>query len=397
MQSAFIALVLWSGLASAPQTTARDESGAVRARAFELVYNLDHDEAIALLRKEIAAHPNDPGLHRALASVLWLHVLFLRGAVTVDHYLGSFSRTQVELRKPPPDLDQAFRDHVARAIELAQGRLAAAPRDPQAHYDLGAAIGLRASHVATVEGKMLSGFNAARRAFDEHEKVLELDPSRKEAALIVGIYRYIVSTMSFPLRMMAYVVGFGGGRDRGIRMIEEAAAHQGESRTDAMFALVLVYNREQRFDDALKVLVDLRRMYPRNRLVILEAGSTALRAGRHVQAESLLTEGLDLLAKETRMRIPGEEALWRYKRGAARAASKQTAAALQDLGVAIGPEAPAWVAGRAHTELARLSLARGDRAAAADEAGRAEELCTQGNDPPCVAQARRLLRSTNGR
>jgi tetratricopeptide (TPR) repeat protein len=397
MQSAFIALLLWSGVVTPLQPAARDESALIRARAFELVYNLDHDDAIALLRKEIAAHPNDPGLQRALASVLWLHVLFLRGAVTVDHYLGSFSRTQVELKKPPPDLDQAFRDHVARAIELAQKRLETAPRDAQAHYDLGAAIGLRASHVATVEGKMLSGFNAARRAFDEHEKVLDLDPSRKDAGLIVGIYRYIVSTMSFPLRMMAYVAGFGGGRDRGVRMIEEAAAHKGESRTDAMFALVLVYNREQRYDDALRVLGELRRMYPRNRLVVLEAGSTALRAGRHAQAESLLTEGLDQLAKETRMRIPGEEALWRYKRGAARAASKQTAAALQDLHAATAPGAPAWVSGRAHTELARLSLARGDRTAAATEAGRAESLCTQGNDPPCVAQARRLLRSTNGR
>ena len=397
MQSALVALVFWGSLVAAFQPVAHDESALIRARAFELVYNLDHDEAIALLRREIAAHPNDPALHRALASVLWLHVLFLRGAVTVDHYLGSFSRTQVELKKPPPDLDEAFRAHVARAIELAQGRLAATPRDVQAHYDLGAAIGLRASHVATVEGKMLAGFNAARRAFDEHEKVLDLDPSRKDAGLIVGIYRYIVSTMSLPLRMMAYVAGFGGGRDRGIRMIEEVAAGQGEARTDAMFALVLVYNREQRYGDALKVLADLRRMYPRNRLVILEAGSTALRAGRPADAESLLSEGLGLLSKETRARIPGEEALWRYKRGAARAASQETAAAIQDLRAAVGPEAPAWVAGRAHGELARLSLARGDRAAAASEAQRAESLCAQGNDQPCVDQARRLLRSTNGR
>jgi len=397
MQSAVLALALWGGLAPTLQPAVRDESALIRTRAFDLVYNLDHDEAMALLRKEIAAHPNDPALHRALASVIWLHVLFVRGAVTVDHYLGSFSRTQVELKKPPPDLDEAFRAHVARAIELAQARLAATPRDPQAHYDLGSAIGLRASHVATVEGKMLAGFNAARRAFDEHEKVLDLDPSRKDAGLIVGIYRYIVSTMSFPLRMMAYVAGFGGGRDHGIRLIEEAAAHRGESRTDAMFALVLVYNRERRYDDALKVLGELRRMYPRNRLVLLEAGSTALRGGRHSEAESLLTEGLGLLARETRSRIPGEEALWRYKRGAARAASQQTAAALQDLRAAVGPDAPAWVAGRAHTELARLSLARGDRAAAASEAGRAESLCTQGNDSPCVDQARRLLRSTNGR
>ena len=53
---------------------------------------------------------------------------------------------------------------------------------------------------------------------------------------------------------MAYVAGFGGGRERGIQMLQETAAAGGENRTDAMFALVLVYNREQRYDDALRTL-----------------------------------------------------------------------------------------------------------------------------------------------
>src|SRR5688572_22585043 len=242
MGSLILAVALTVGVQATPP--AAEDSAAIRARAFELAYNLDHDEAVALLRRAIDRSPDDPSIHRALASILWLNMLFRRGAVTVDHYLGSFSRTQVSLRKPPPDLDAAFRAHAGRAIELAEARLVAAPRDPQAHYDLGAAVGLQASYVATVEGRMLAGFNGARRAFDAHEKVLKIDPSRKDAGLIIGTYRYIVSTLSLPVRMMAYVVGFGGGRDRGIRMLQETADHPGESRTDAMFALVLVYNRE---------------------------------------------------------------------------------------------------------------------------------------------------------
>ena len=394
MGPAVLALVMAAAIPPAPQAS---QSAAIRARAFELAYNLDHDEAVALLVKASEQSPDDPSLHRALASILWLNMLFGRGAVTVDHYLGSFSRTQVALRKPPPDLDAAFRARVTRAIQLAERRVAASPRDAQARYDLGAAVGLHASYIATVEGKMLAGLNASRRAYDEHERVLALDPARKEAGLVVGIYRYIVSTLALPMRMFAYVVGFGGGRDRGIRMLQEAAAHPGDSQTDALFALVLVYNRERRYDEALATLADLRRKYPRNRLVVLEAGATALRGGRHGQAESLLTEGLGMLAKETRPRIPGEETLWRYKRGAARAAAGQTEAALSDLRAAIVPEAPEWVSGRAHAELARLSLARGDRAGAATQASQAESLCGRGNDPLCVEQARKLLRSAHGR
>jgi len=286
---------------------------------------------------------------------------------------------------------------VSRAIELAEARVAAATDDVQARYDLGAAVGLQASHIATVQGKMFAGFKAARRAYDQHEKVLELDAGRKDAALVVGTYRYVVSTLSVPLRMMAYVVGFGGGRERGIEMVQESAAQGSESRTDAMFALVLLHNRERRYDDALRVLTELRTMYPRNRLVVLEAGSTALRAGRAAEAERLLNEGLAMVVRETRPLMPGEEALWRYKRGAARLALDNRTGAREDLTTATGSGAQAWVRGRAHAELARLAIRSGDHASARTDAGHAESLCTQGSDPACVNDARRLMRSARGR
>lgn len=377
--------------------SAQDERATLRTRAFDLAYNLDHDQAVALLRQGLDAAPGDASLHRALASILWLNLLFRRGAVTVDHYLGSFSRTQIELKQPPPDIDAQFRQHVATAIELAERQVTSNPGDPQPHYDLGSAVALRASYIATVEGKMLAGFKAARRAFDEHEKVMALDPARKDAGLVTGTYRYAVSTLSLPMRLMAYVVGFGGGRERGIRLLEEAASHDSDSRTDAMFALVLIYNRERRYEAALRVLEDLGRRYPRNRLIVLEKGATALRAERYAQADAVLTAGLGMLARERRPRMPGEESLWRYKRGAARAGLGDTTAAVTDLLAATSADAPGWVAGRAHAELARLSLARGDRASAAAQASRAESLCERGNDPPCVAQARKLLRNSHGR
>jgi tetratricopeptide (TPR) repeat protein len=394
--AAVLALLL-TGAAATAHAAGGNDSAALRRQAFDLAYNLDHDAAVALLRKATVDTPSDAAAHRALASVLWLNMLFSRGAVTVDHYLGSFSRTQVELSKPPAELDAEFRSHVARAIELADARTRSEPRDPQAHYDLGAAVGLQASHIATVEGKMFAGFKAARRAYDEHEKVLDLDASRKDAGLVVGTYRYVVSTLSLPLRMMAYVAGFGGGRERGIATLQQTAAGQGEARTDALFALVLIFNRERRYDEALQVLDQLRTLYPRNRLVILEEGATALRAGRPAQAEAVLTEGLARLARDPRQKMPGEEALWRYKRGAARGALNRLDEARADLAAAASPDAQDWVRGRANAELARLALRKGDRGSARELAGRAEAFCQKGSDPACVDDARGLARSAGGR
>ena len=388
-------LLLWTGAsaASPPQETA----DALRARATQLIYEHQHDQAIALLRQAVAIAPDQSATHRSLASAVWLKMLFLRGAVTVDHYLGPFNRAKVDLTKPPPELVTEFQTHISKALAIAESRVASSPKDPQALYDLGAAHGLNASYIASIEGRLLAGFRAASRAYDEHERVLQLDPSRKDAGLTVGTYRYIVSTLSPPLRLMAYVAGFGGGRERGIQMLQETAAQGRENRTDAMFALVLVYNREKRYDEALRVLQELRTMHPRNRLVLLEAGSTALRAGRPDQAEAVLTEGIGMLAATTGAKIPGEEALWRYKRGAARVALGRGDAARPDLQSATSPEAQAWVRGRARVELARVALQRGDRAGAAGEARQAESLCEQGQDPVCLDEAKKLLRSSDGR
>lgn len=372
-----------------PPAARAQSSRELRDRAADLVYNLDRAEAIPLLRKAIAADPDDTNNHRALASAIWLEILFKRGAVTVDHYLGSFTKANVDVKAPPGELDAEFKRAVAKAIELAEKRVAASPRDPQAHFELGTAVGLQASYIASVEGRLMAGFKAARRSYDAQETVLRLDPRRKEAGLIVGTYRYLVSTLSFPLRWMAYVVGFGGGKEKGLRLIEETAAAGGENRTDAEFALVLLYNREKRYNDAMRVLAGLRSRYPRNRLVLLEAGATATRANKPVEAEALLTEGLAMLAKDSRARIPGEEALWHYKRGAARVLLRKRDEALADLRLAQVPGAAGWVRGRAHLEMARLAQQQGDRDGARRAAAQAIAICTKSNDPICVEDAKR--------
>jgi hypothetical protein len=361
----------------------------LRDRATDLAYNLDHDEAMRLLRQAVAAGPDDPANHRALAATIWLNILFQRGAVTVDHYLGSFSRSSVEIKNPPKELDAEFKKESAKAVELSEKRVAAAPKDAGAHLDLGTSLGLQASYIASVEGRLMAGFKAARRSYDECERAMALDKSRKEPNLVVGTYRYIVSTLSLPMRWMAYMAGFGGDKSLGLRMIEETAGSNAENRTDAQFALVLLYNREKRYDDALRVLAALRRQYPRNRLVVLEAGATALRAGRAQDADTLLTEGLQMLAKDTRPRMPGEGGLWHYKRGAARVALKRTADARADLAIALGAESLKWVQGRAHLENARLATQQGDREGAKRSAASAIAACESGNDPICVEEARK--------
>src|SRR5262249_12425008 len=160
----------------------------------------------------------------------------------------------------------AFLDQVNAALTLCRKRAEAAPNDADAQFQLGAAVGLQASYLITVDGKLLGAFRVAREAYTAHERVLELDPKRADAGLIVGTYRYIVSALALPVRWFAYVAGFGGGREKGLQLVENAAAFPGDNQTDARIALILLYNRERRYDAALAQLEQLRTRYPRNRV-----------------------------------------------------------------------------------------------------------------------------------
>ena len=386
-----IAVLLEAGVA------ANAASEALRRRAFEAAYNLDSAEAVALFQQAIAADRNSSAAYRGLATVIWLDIVFRRGAVTVDHYLGNVTKPKVSLKGPPPELAARFHENIDRALDLAERQTRVNPRDVDAKYDLGAALGLLASYTATVDGQVLNAFKAARRANNEHEQVLLMDPQHSSAALIVGTYRYVVAGLSMPTRWMAYLAGFGGDRQCGLQMIEQAAADPGDAQTDARMALAILYNRERRYDDALRVIDQLQRRYPRNRLLWLEAGATALRGGRAADAERWLNEGIARLQNDKRPRMSGEESLWYYKRGAARVALRKLDPARADLSAALEGNVQAWVRGRVHTELGKLADLAGDRSRARAEYEIAVNILKTANDPAGEREARILSTSGDNR
>lgn len=387
-----VAVATLCHIAAAPAWANR-ESEALRAQASTEIYNMDREQAMATYRRAIAADPQDAAAYRGLASTLWLSITFGRGNMTVDDFIGRVSRGSSTTPEPPPaDTAAAFREAIDKALELTRKRVSVNPRDPDAHYQMGATLGLRASYTATVDRSTIAAFRAAREAYDEHEQVLALDAKRKDAGFIVGTYRYIVSTLATPARWVAYVAGFGGGRERGVKMVEDAAAYSGDNQTDARLALVLMYNREKRYDDALKQLALVREQFPRNRLVWLETGSTNLRAGRPADAERILTEGLARFADDKRPRMFGEQALWLYKRGAARAALGRTSDAEPDLRNAVSTGGRKWVLGRAHFELGKLALKAGRNADARAQFQTAATLCDADSDGATADEARKLMK-----
>src|SRR5690606_15116181 len=117
-----------------------------------------------------------------------------------------------------------------------------------------------------------------------------------------------------------------------------------------------------RYEEALGVIRELMRRFPRNRVLWLEAGATAIRARQYSEAERLLTEGINRLPSDTRPRAHGEEALWFYKRGLARVSLRRLEEARADLTQARSLPAREWVKARIQLEVGKLADLTGKRA-----------------------------------
>src|SRR5262245_60822224 len=198
----FVAIVVGAEAGQAPATQPSAAAvadpaaaAALRAQGLELGYNLDHREALAAFKASIAADPQSPAGYRLAAGTIWITLLYEQGVITVEDYLGQ-ARTDVRRLVPDPALAAEFHDDLRRAPQLPGDRVRTLADDADAHYEIGAAFGFDASYSATIDGRLLGSLGPARRAYSEHERVLELNPARQDAGLIVGLYRCAVAELS---------------------------------------------------------------------------------------------------------------------------------------------------------------------------------------------------------
>ena len=386
-----LAVVLLAAVSSA--AAANPRSAELRREAYNAAYNLNYQRAVDLFAEAIAADPNDAASYRGAASVGWLRVLFLRGTVLVEDYLGHLKSTaDVKMPPPPPAIDTSFHQDIDRAIALGEQMVDRRYNDAASHYNLGAALGIYASWTGTVEGRIFGAMRLARRAYSESEMALELDPHETAAGLVAGTYRYLVSTLPAAVRLMAYIVGFGGGKEQGIHLIEAAARSNTEIQSEARFALVLIFNRERRYDDALVVIRQLEHAYPQNRLLVLEEASTLLRASRPVEADRVLEEAMARLAHDQRERMRGEQGRWLFKRGVARLRIGRLDGAREDLKAALAsPDVPGWVQAHIHVALGQVADLRGERTAAQREYKIALAMAKSSSDDAAERDASKYL------
>ena len=261
---------------------------SLRRRGLEALYNLDYDKALKEFKEIGRLYPTHPAGPQLLAARVWIKTLYESRRLQSSLYSSESFYSSGE-DKVDAAVVEEFRKLTREAKRRSEVRLKQNPKEVEALYWLGATEGLKASFEEALERRHYAALRDGNNAVDHHREVLKLDPEFIDATLTVGLYDYVVGSLPLPIKLIAGVTGFRGSKKRGLETIERLAKEGNWARDDASTLLIILYNREKRFPDALTHARELIGRYPRNYLFRLEAAS-ALVAQAEVERKAMNTQ-----------------------------------------------------------------------------------------------------------
>jgi tetratricopeptide (TPR) repeat protein len=278
--SAMALLVLGSAPGSGMPPAQTPEAEA----AYRALYNVDFEPAREVAEAMTRREPDNPESWNLLASTIWLDIVFRQEKLNLDSFVGESLGTEDSNEVVSEEEERRLRQAIDRAAAAANALLDRNPENLEALYQLGVAYGTLSTFEALAKESYRAANSAGSRAREIHVDLLRKDPSFNDARLTVGAYDYAVGSLPWIVRVLAGVVGIRGDKEEGIQQLEWAAELGKRARTNARMVLVVVYNREKRYDESLALLEELHESYPRNYLIEIAIGGVHERTKRWTSA-----------------------------------------------------------------------------------------------------------------
>lgn len=264
-------------------------------------YNLEYDQAMADFERAIAQNPNSPDLHNHLAQTIVFKEMYRNGALESEMVSGNNSLLRRAKLNPSAATRKRFLDEVNRALSLSEARLKKNPNDTGALYAEGISYGIRSDYFWVVEKSWHDSLRDATAARRAHNRVSELEPNNVDARLVQGLHDYIVGSLPWAYKMLGFLVGIRGDKEKGIRTVEEVARSGKLNRVDAEIFLCALYRREGHTKLAIPLVQDLVQKFPRNYLLRLELSVMYSMAGDKLHG----LEAVEEAARLKRAHAPG--------------------------------------------------------------------------------------------
>jgi tetratricopeptide (TPR) repeat protein len=259
---------------------------------FRHFYNLEYDQALEYFEERIEAEPENPRVYNHAAQALLYKILFRAGALETQLVSGNNPFLRRSKAEASSEEKQQFFRYIDKALELTGNPLENKNAGVEQLFDAGVAHGLRANWFFLVEKSWKSSLGDATDARKLHDRVAELQPELIDAQMVQGVHDYVVGSLPWYYKMLGFLVGYRGDKDRGIRTLERVAAEGERNVYDAKVLLCAVYRREggELMDRSVPLLKELIGTFPRNHLLRLELAQMYSDLGNGDEAIAVLEE-----------------------------------------------------------------------------------------------------------
>jgi hypothetical protein len=235
-------------------------------RGFLGLYNLDFVGAQKDFSSWEAQHPDDPmGPVSEAAGYLFSEFNRL-GVLEGQFYDNDKSFSDRSQLSPDPEIHARFEAALDRAQQLAHARLSKNNKDPDALFALTLANGLQADYAALIEKKNLESLHYTKEASTWAQQLLAVCSNCYDAEVATGFSKYIIGSMSAPVRWLMRMGGLPGDKQGGIADLQLTAQHGHYLAPFARILLSIAYVRDKNKARALELLSALRAEFPRNTL-----------------------------------------------------------------------------------------------------------------------------------
>jgi hypothetical protein len=235
-------------------------------RGFLGLYNLDFAGAQRDFATWQQFHPDDPmGLVSEAAGFLFSEFNRL-GVLEAQFYENDYAFVGRPKLSPDPALRQHFMDAIGRAEILSHARLAENPKDRDALFAQTLALGLQADYAALIERRNVASLHYTKEASASAVELLAVCPNCYDALLATGFSKYIIGSMSAPVRWVLRMNGLPSDKQGGIADLQTTADRGHYLAPFARILLSIAYVREKNKAQALQLLSGLQREFPANTL-----------------------------------------------------------------------------------------------------------------------------------
>lgn len=241
-------------------------AGPTLNQGFQLLYNLDFAQAHQLFLAWEHKHPDDP-VGPACDAAGYLFSEFNRLGILEAQFLANDK--DFEARKkfdPDPKIRDSFNAALDQSEREAHVRLAKNPKDRDALFALTLSSGLRADYAALIEKRNLVSLHYTKVASAWAQQLLVVDPNCYDAHVATGFSKYIVGSMSAPVRWLVRLGGVSGDKQAGVAELKLTAEHGQYLAPFARILLAIACVREKDNFQAREILASLRDEFPGNPL-----------------------------------------------------------------------------------------------------------------------------------